>query len=114
MDRSPRAGKPQTYRLLLPSPGQKTDTPFETLEWGVRNHTHWSWRPIVLSALGLSTRDESVYRVMLANSQLGIVQVAEQLNLSEDQVREALDILIDLALVRSVFDDGTLRAVRPQ
>ncbi|WP_336216866.1 helix-turn-helix transcriptional regulator [Nonomuraea sp. LPB2021202275-12-8] len=68
----------------------------------------------MLSALGLSTRDESVYRAMLANPQFGIVQIAEQLNLNEDHVREALDILIDLALVRSAFDDGTLRAVRPQ
>ncbi|MGW0811397.1 LuxR C-terminal-related transcriptional regulator [Nonomuraea sp. NPDC002799] len=51
---------------------------------------------------------------MLANPDLGITEIAEQLQLSEDHVRQALDILIDLALVRSVFDDGTLRAVRPQ
>ncbi len=68
----------------------------------------------MLSALGLSVQDESVYRIMLADPDLGIAEIAERLDLSEDHVRRALDILIDLALVRSAFDDGTLRAVRPQ
>ncbi|MFC7386575.1 MULTISPECIES: LuxR C-terminal-related transcriptional regulator [Sphaerisporangium] len=68
----------------------------------------------MLSALGLSTRDEAIYRTMLDRPDFGVADIAAHLGLTTDDVREALDTLIDLALVRSTIEDGTVRAVRPQ
>jgi predicted transcriptional regulator len=66
----------------------------------------------VFAELGLSQSDEAVYRTMLHHPRAGVAELATQLATDEQQVREALDRLLDLALVR-VSGDG-LHAVRPQ
>lgn len=66
----------------------------------------------MLVNLGLSQRDETVYRAMLAQPTLGVRQLAEYLELPPDEVRAALDVLADLALIRANADG--FRAVRPQ
>ncbi|WP_372495136.1 LuxR C-terminal-related transcriptional regulator [Micromonospora phytophila] len=66
----------------------------------------------MLVNLGLSQMDEMVYRAMLHHAHLGVAELAGQLGVSEDVVRQALDRLIDLALVRACGEG--LHAVRPQ
>ncbi|RKR86657.1 regulatory LuxR family protein [Micromonospora pisi] len=66
----------------------------------------------MLANLGLSDTDETVYRAMLYHPRLGVAELAVHLSVPESMVRQALDRLIDLALVRA-SDEG-LRAVRPQ
>ncbi|MGP4014361.1 helix-turn-helix transcriptional regulator [Saccharopolyspora sp. 5N708] len=69
----------------------------------------------VLESLGLSSRTETVYRVMLAHADWGIAQVVEHLQVSEELVRESLDELADLSLLRPSWDQvGALRPVSPQ
>jgi DNA-binding CsgD family transcriptional regulator len=67
----------------------------------------------MLEPLGLSHRHEVVYRAMLNNPGLGATALAELLEVAIEDVREALDGLADLALIRM---DGSEvpRAVRPQ
>lgn len=66
----------------------------------------------MLTSLGLSRRDESVYRAMLANPAFGLADLAASLGMTADEVGSALDVLADLALVRA--NGGGIRAVRPQ
>ena len=68
----------------------------------------------MLGALGLSARDEAIYRTMLDHPEYGVADISAHLSLTDDDVREALNTLIDLALVRSTLDEDTVRAVRPQ
>ncbi|WP_229068670.1 helix-turn-helix transcriptional regulator [Actinoplanes sp. DH11] len=65
----------------------------------------------MFTELGLTTWDETVYRAMLHSPRAGVAQLAAQLAADEAAIREALDRLLDLALVRS-SDDG-LSVVRP-
>ncbi|MFE6867233.1 helix-turn-helix domain-containing protein [Kitasatospora sp. NPDC057692] len=68
----------------------------------------------MLTALGLDTAAEAVYRVMLAHPDDGVAAVAHRLGQSEQQVRAALDRLSELALLRpSAERQGELRAVSP-
>jgi DNA-binding CsgD family transcriptional regulator len=70
---------------------------------------------IVLELLGLSSRTEAVYRVILAHADWGIAQVVAHLQLSEELVRESLDELADLSLLRPSWDQvGALRPLSPQ
>ncbi|MFI7215300.1 LuxR C-terminal-related transcriptional regulator [Micromonospora maritima] len=64
--------------------------------------------------LGLSEQHEMVYRAMLHRPELNVAGLAGHLGVSPDQVREALDLLADLALVRFDPDGGEARLVRPQ
>lgn len=64
--------------------------------------------------LGLSTRDELVYRTMLGHPELNVAGLAAHLSITAGEVHEALDVLADLALIRLGIDDGHARAVRPQ
>ncbi|MFF7457124.1 helix-turn-helix domain-containing protein [Kitasatospora sp. NPDC008115] len=68
----------------------------------------------MLTALGLDTAAEAVYRVMLAHPDDGVTAVARRLGQDEHQVRTALDRLSELALLRpSAERQGELRAVSP-
>ncbi|MEX0173129.1 LuxR C-terminal-related transcriptional regulator [Streptomyces sp. LMG1-1-1.1] len=68
----------------------------------------------MLAVLGLDARAESVYRAMLARPQDGVAGLAQQTGHTEEQVRDALDLLSELALVRPSADEaGRIRAVSP-
>ncbi|WP_235437868.1 helix-turn-helix domain-containing protein [Kitasatospora griseola] len=68
----------------------------------------------VLQALGLNALTETVYRTLLAEPDRGVEQIAAKLHLSEAEVREALDELLELMLLRPASDSRTLRAVSPE
>ncbi|WP_420080436.1 helix-turn-helix domain-containing protein [Streptomyces sp. JL4002] len=68
----------------------------------------------MLTELGLDARAENVYRAMLIDPGSGVAALAATLGVGEDEVREALDLLSELALVQPSADDsGRLRAVSP-
>ncbi|WP_031009943.1 helix-turn-helix domain-containing protein [Streptomyces sp. NRRL F-5727] len=67
----------------------------------------------MLSALGLDTMAEAVYRAMLADPRGGVAALAARVGATEQQVRDGLDVLSELALVRPSADSGGLRAVSP-
>ncbi|MFI9274038.1 LuxR C-terminal-related transcriptional regulator [Kitasatospora sp. NPDC052896] len=69
----------------------------------------------MLAVLGLDSEAESVYRAMLADPTGGVAELCGQLGLSETAVREALDRLADLQLLRTSRDlPGELRPVSPE
>ncbi|MER7846193.1 helix-turn-helix transcriptional regulator [Kitasatospora sp. NPDC096077] len=69
----------------------------------------------MLTALGLDSVSESVYRAMLVHPHEGVVALGVRLDLTEQQVRQALDTLSELALLRpSAERAGELRAVPPE
>jgi DNA-binding CsgD family transcriptional regulator len=63
--------------------------------------------------LGLSKRHEMVYLAMLEHPELNVAGLAEHLAIPVDEVREALDVLADLALLRLDPHAGRTRVVRP-
>lgn len=68
----------------------------------------------MLTELGLDARAEAVYRAMLVQPRSGVAALAAAVGADEDDVREALDLLSELALVQPSADDsGRLRAVSP-
>ncbi|MEU9606673.1 helix-turn-helix transcriptional regulator [Streptomyces sp. NPDC048057] len=68
----------------------------------------------MLDVLGMNTITESVYRGMLSHPQDGVAELCSRLNLTEGEVRTALDELSELALVRpSAENSGHLHAVSP-
>ncbi|MEW1638566.1 helix-turn-helix transcriptional regulator [Streptomyces sp. NPDC093801] len=68
----------------------------------------------MLGPLGLSAAAEAVYRELLAHPLFGVAELSGQLELSEDAVREALDQLFELALIRrSSADESPMRAISP-
>jgi len=54
----------------------------------------------MLAALGLTTAAESIYRLLLDDSRVGVAEIADRLGIDEEQVRDCLDRLFDLALLR--------------
>ncbi|MEU9083788.1 LuxR C-terminal-related transcriptional regulator [Streptomyces sp. NPDC048357] len=70
----------------------------------------------MLSALGLDTSTEVVYRLLAARPEgWGVGQMAERLGLDEQQVRDALDRLAELSLLRRSADrPGGWRAIHPE
>ncbi|MEU6167100.1 helix-turn-helix transcriptional regulator [Streptomyces tanashiensis] len=69
----------------------------------------------MLQAMGLGAAVEAVYRGMLAEPSEGIAELSTRLGLTQTQVREGLDQLVDLGLLRPSRDSpGALRAVRPE
>ncbi|MDH6130940.1 DNA-binding CsgD family transcriptional regulator/predicted DNA-binding transcriptional regulator [Kitasatospora sp. MAA4] len=68
----------------------------------------------MLQALGLDALTERVYRTLLAEPDWGVERIAANLHLSETQVREALDELLELTLLRPAADSHALRAVSPE
>ncbi|MFI8418922.1 LuxR C-terminal-related transcriptional regulator [Streptomyces sp. NPDC085479] len=68
----------------------------------------------MLTALGLDAMSEAVYRGMLAHPQDGVNALAERLGTTGTVVRQALDTLSELSLLRpSGEHEGMLRAVSP-
>ncbi len=68
----------------------------------------------MLSMLGLDATAEAVYRAMLAHPQDGTAALRQRLSLSDESVRQALDTLSELALLRPAHGrQGELRAVSP-
>ncbi|SDH92724.1 regulatory protein, luxR family [Actinokineospora alba] len=69
----------------------------------------------MLDKLGLDPAAETIYRALLTDPHDGVPQLSRRLNLSETAVREALDRLADLQLLRASRDaPGTLRPVSPE
>ncbi|MGW3393421.1 LuxR C-terminal-related transcriptional regulator [Streptomyces hydrogenans] len=72
-------------------------------------------KTVGLGMLGLSTDQEAVYRSLLTGSGEGVERLAARLGITESQVRDALDHLVDLELLRPSRDvPGMLRAVGPE
>ncbi|MFF9149566.1 LuxR C-terminal-related transcriptional regulator [Streptomyces sp. NPDC014861] len=72
-----------------------------------------------LELLGLGPDQEAVYQSLLncgpAGEAVGVVRLAERLGITECRVRECLDDLVDLELLRPSRDaPGMLRAVSPE
>ncbi|MFI8767394.1 helix-turn-helix transcriptional regulator [Streptomyces sp. NPDC053792] len=68
----------------------------------------------MLASLGLDADAESVYRLMLTHQDWGVSEIAVHLARGETQVREALDRLAELNLLRrSLQAPGGLRPVSP-
>ncbi|MGW0367082.1 helix-turn-helix transcriptional regulator [Streptomyces sp. NPDC002990] len=69
----------------------------------------------MLQSLGLGPDVEAVYRGMLADASGGVAELCVRLGLTEAQVRDGLDRLVDLDLLRPSRDSpGALRAVSPE
>ncbi|MFD3504595.1 helix-turn-helix domain-containing protein [Streptomyces sp. NPDC058676] len=68
----------------------------------------------MLDLLGLESETEAVYRAMLAHPQDGVEDLVARLGMPAKEIRDALDQLSDLALVRVSTEDPTqLHAVSP-
>jgi DNA-binding CsgD family transcriptional regulator/sugar-specific transcriptional regulator TrmB len=68
----------------------------------------------MLTALGVDPVAERVYLQMLARPEWGVAELSEFLVLPEQELRDALDRLFELALVRQSIDQpGEMRAVGP-
>jgi DNA-binding CsgD family transcriptional regulator len=61
---------------------------------------------MVLHHLGMDSAAEAVYRMMLHNPSLGVIEIAASLQISEARVRSALNTLADLSLVRPAGQTG--------
>jgi DNA-binding CsgD family transcriptional regulator/sugar-specific transcriptional regulator TrmB len=68
----------------------------------------------MLESLGLDIVAEGVYRLLLEQPAWGVAEIGEHLQLSESDVRDALDRLAALKLVHSAGRGGSVRAVRPR
>ncbi|MFF8772436.1 LuxR C-terminal-related transcriptional regulator [Kitasatospora sp. NPDC015120] len=69
----------------------------------------------MLAVLGLDTTSEAVYRAMLAHPREGLAGLATRLALAPDEVRQGLDRLSELALIRPSYDrEGELRVISPE
>ncbi|HEX6684234.1 MAG TPA: hypothetical protein VF062_15630 [Candidatus Limnocylindrales bacterium] len=69
----------------------------------------------MLQTLGLPAQAEEVYRALLTHPGMGVPELADRMKLTETQLRESLDVLVDLALLNpSWLCDGTLRLVSPR
>ncbi|MFD7921892.1 LuxR C-terminal-related transcriptional regulator [Streptomyces sp. NPDC059740] len=69
----------------------------------------------MLAALGIDTDTERVYRAMLAHRDEGISALSQRLALPEDTLRDCLDRLHSLALVRpSGKAESTFRVLGPE
>jgi DNA-binding CsgD family transcriptional regulator/sugar-specific transcriptional regulator TrmB len=75
----------------------------------------WTGASAMLEVLGLDTVAEDVYRTMLSSSAHSVSELCALLGLTEGQVRDALDRLFGLALVRHSADrDGAWSTVDPR
>ncbi|MFJ8016532.1 LuxR C-terminal-related transcriptional regulator [Streptomyces sp. NPDC096339] len=69
----------------------------------------------MLATLGLDATAEAVYRAMLAHPSDGVLALADRLGIGEADVRQSLDLLSELALIRPSYERaGELRAVPPE
>lgn len=69
----------------------------------------------LLEEIGLNSEAEAVYRTMLLHRDWGVSQIAAHLRCTESRIRESLDELTDLALLRQSRDKpGEFRPVDPE
>ncbi|MFF4113942.1 helix-turn-helix domain-containing protein [Streptomyces sp. NPDC001714] len=69
----------------------------------------------MLKSLGLDSIAEAVYRALLAQPRDGVAELAERLKITPEQVRQGLDTLSELALLRPSYDrEGELWPVSPE
>jgi DNA-binding CsgD family transcriptional regulator/DNA-binding transcriptional MerR regulator len=69
----------------------------------------------MLAALGLDSSAERVYREMIAQPDIDIIDLADAVGFTIEETREALDSLFELALVRESADrPGLTHAVSPE
>lgn len=69
----------------------------------------------MLATLGLDATAEAVYRTMLARPRDGVRAIADQLGVTEAEIRTSLDLLSELALIRPSYErEGELHAVPPE
>jgi DNA-binding CsgD family transcriptional regulator/sugar-specific transcriptional regulator TrmB len=69
----------------------------------------------MLAGLGLDSLAEAVYRAMLTEQDWGPARLAGHLGVGENEIRESLDTLVGLALIReSAEQPGVLRPIDPQ
>ncbi|MGW7276349.1 helix-turn-helix transcriptional regulator [Streptomyces sp. NPDC054864] len=69
----------------------------------------------MLAALGIDERTEAVYRLLLTRRTGGVADYAEHLGISQGEVRDALDQLAELRLLRASGQaQGAVRAVSPK
>ncbi len=69
----------------------------------------------MLATLGLDATTEAVYRAMLAHPRDGVRALAGRLGVSEADIRNSLDLLSELALIRPSYERaGELHAVPPE
>ncbi|MBS2965963.1 LuxR family transcriptional regulator [Actinocrinis puniceicyclus] len=69
----------------------------------------------MFESLGLSKTAELVYRAMLSQPALGVAELTAHTGLSAEEIRQALDSLAEMALVRSSWQaPGLLRPTSPQ
>ncbi|KAB7846888.1 LuxR C-terminal-related transcriptional regulator [Streptomyces mobaraensis] len=69
----------------------------------------------MLTALGLDTATERVYRGMLRYPHAGVADLSRRLGLTERRLREALDQLVDMELLHSSRENpDLLRVVNPE
>ncbi|MFJ1646432.1 LuxR C-terminal-related transcriptional regulator [Streptomyces sp. NPDC088258] len=68
----------------------------------------------MLEVLGLEPDVEAVYRLLLERPEMGVQQIAKHLGLAERSIREALDGLSDLCLLRQGTDETEFRTVSPE
>jgi DNA-binding NarL/FixJ family response regulator len=69
----------------------------------------------MLSVLGLDQETECVYKAMLMHPAEGVAELCERLRMPEQGVRNALDKLSELALVRASHESpGRLTAISPE
>lgn len=69
----------------------------------------------MLDALGIDTRTESIYRMLLQHADWGVAELAASLSLPEADVRKALGRLSELSLLRpSATEHARLHAVSPE
>ncbi|MEU2430672.1 helix-turn-helix transcriptional regulator [Streptomyces sp. NPDC007861] len=69
----------------------------------------------MLTTLGLNAVAEAVYRAMLMHPRAGVAELAAAVGEHESTLRNALDTLSELSLVRPSADDtGRLRPVSPE
>jgi DNA-binding CsgD family transcriptional regulator len=67
----------------------------------------------MLEPLGLSARTEAVYRALLAEPGWDLARLTAKMGLTETDVREALDELLEMTLLRPGPDPATFHPVSP-
>ncbi|MGW0771827.1 LuxR C-terminal-related transcriptional regulator [Streptomyces sp. NPDC002676] len=68
----------------------------------------------MLTTLGLDAASEAVYRAMLAHPHEGVAALSKRLGLTATEIRQSLDMLSELALIRPSCDQhGAFHAVSP-
>lgn len=69
----------------------------------------------LLEVLGVDAAAEQIYREMLEKQHVSVAELSDNLSLTTEEVRDALDQLFELELVRDSYEQaGRIRAVSPE